>query len=46
MDPLVYFMVTMLSLTLIHSMIYNPRWLATVGYALSIVFLQQLIANK
>ncbi len=45
MDPLVYFIVTMLSLALIHSMIYNSRRLETIGYALSIAFLQQLIAG-
>jgi len=35
----------MLSLALIHSMVYNSRRLETIGYALSIVFLQQLIAG-
>ena len=43
MDPLVYFMVTMVSLAVIHSMIYNSRRLETIGYALSVAFLQQLI---
>ena len=43
MDPLLYFIATLLSLALIRSMIYNSRRLETIGYALSILFLQQLI---
>ena len=43
MDHLMYFIATLLSLALIRSMIYNSRQLETIGYALSILFLQQLI---
>jgi hypothetical protein len=46
MDPLVYFIVTMLSLAVINSMLYNPRRLETIGYALSIAFLQQLMMGN
>ena len=42
MDFIVYFIVSMLSLALIHSMVYNSGQLETIGYALSIVFLQQV----
>ena len=45
MESLAYFIVSMLSLALIHSMVYNTRRLETIGYTLSIVFLQQLIAG-
>jgi len=38
-----YFIATLLSLALIPSMIYNSQRLETIGYALSILFLQQLI---
>jgi len=46
MDPLLYFIATLLSLALIRSMIYNSRRLETIGYALSILFLQQLIGDE
>jgi len=45
MDSLAYFILTMLSLALIHSMTYNSRRLETIGYALSLIFLQQLITG-
>jgi len=46
MVPLLYFVAMMLSLALIHSMTYNSRRLETVGYALSILLLQQLITGN
>ncbi len=46
MDPLLYFIATLLSLALIRSMAYNSRRLETIGYALSILFLQQLIEGN
>src|SRR5260221_10700050 len=45
MDSVIYFIATMLSLALIHSMTYNSRRLETIGYTLSVAFLQQLIAD-
>ena len=46
MEPLGYFIATILSLAVIKSMLYNSRRLETIGYALSIAFLQQLIRDN
>jgi len=45
-DSLVCFILTVISLALVHSMVYNPRRLETISYALSIVFLQHLIKGN
>lgn len=36
----------MVSLAVVYSMIHNSRRLETIGYALSVAFLQQLIAGE
>ena len=45
MEPFMYFVAVVLSLVLMGSMKYNTRRLEAVGYAFSVLFLQQLIAG-